>query len=197
MCGLFGYAGERADPRFLASLAALARGRGPDAWGIWSDTDGLRRGAREIRPYQVARSSRGARVVIGHCRLSTMLGTYGARHAQPIVASDVVLAHNGNVWNYPDLRARLDLETGCDSEALAASVRCSGGLLEGYREAKQGVDLGDHYAVVLARGSEVLLDARRQSLYTLEDSSGLYWCSVSPGEGWRQVNTETLTQWRY
>jgi asparagine synthase (glutamine-hydrolysing) len=115
MCGLFGYvqSGAVAPARGADALAALAH-RGPDQQGDWSDAD----------------------VYVGHRRLSIL--DLSERARQPFVSDDggVVVAVNGEIYNYPELRrelaARHRLRTDGDSEVVLHGYREWGirGLLE-------------------------------------------------------------------
>jgi len=119
MCGLWGYAGDRgADPEILSEIAKTASRRGPDGWGVWSDGK-IWRGTGVINPKFI---NIDASVIIGHARLSTMLGAKEPANGQPLCCSDIVLSHNGSVWNYGEIKDLLQLSTGCDSEALAIAL---------------------------------------------------------------------------
>lgn len=109
MCGLtgiFGFAVVAGNP--LGSLETMARAiahRGPDAEGFWVDEQ--------------------AQVALGHLRLSIIdLSPAGA---QPMHSHDGrwTLAYNGEIYNFPDLRADLEARHGpiawrghSDSEVL-------------------------------------------------------------------------------
>lgn len=107
MCGLFGYVGVDRAPtgRGIEALRTLAH-RGPDQQGDWSDR----------------------RVYVGHRRLSIL--DLSERGRQPFISDDgsVVVAVNGEVYNFQELRQRLSsnyrFTTSGDSEVV----------LHGYRE---------------------------------------------------------------
>ena len=90
MCGIFGWVARDRVPRSVdASLHALAH-RGPDGLGTWLAPDG--------------------RAYFGHARLA-ILDT-SPRGAQPSVAlrAGSVFLHNGEIYNFRELRKRLESE---------------------------------------------------------------------------------------
>jgi asparagine synthase (glutamine-hydrolysing) len=106
MCGIFGATGvaERALEAAHTALHTLAH-RGPDGWSFMHP-DG---------------------VYIGHRRLSIVdLSTNGT---QPMVAEGVYLTVNGEIYNFPQLRAELERDHGI----VFASHSDSEVLLHGYR----------------------------------------------------------------
>ena len=106
MCGIFGATGvaEAALDAAHAALHTLAH-RGPDGWSFMHP-DG---------------------VYIGHRRLSIVdLSTNGT---QPMVADGVYLTVNGEIYNFPQLRAELEREHGI----VFASNSDSEVMLHGYR----------------------------------------------------------------
>jgi len=91
MCGFVGILnrdGGRADPELIERMLVPLRHRGPDGRGTWVD--------REI--------------ALGHLRLSIL--DLSERARQPIKATDEsgILVYNGEVYNYPKLRRRLEQE---------------------------------------------------------------------------------------
>ena len=113
MCGIAGIldpAGSTGADRLgaIASTMASSLGhRGPDDSGLWVDAD--------------------AGVALGHRRLAVIdLGPGGA---QPMISSGGrwVVAYNGEVYNHPELRQRLEragtrFRGGSDTEVLVAAV---------------------------------------------------------------------------
>jgi asparagine synthase (glutamine-hydrolysing) len=105
MCGILGAAGAACggiDADALAGALDLIRHRGPDAAGSW----------------------RGDGVVLGHRRLAIV--DLDARAGQPMVRGDVVVAFNGEIYNFRVLRDELAslghrFETSSDTEVLAAA----------------------------------------------------------------------------
>ena len=80
MCGIFGEIGRTDDPP-----VHLIGHRGPDGWGVW----------------------RGDNVVLGHCRLA-IIGLKGGR--QPWTDGEGALVYNGEIYNFKELRRRLEGE---------------------------------------------------------------------------------------
>ncbi|MEX1079875.1 MAG: asparagine synthase (glutamine-hydrolyzing) [Homoserinimonas sp.] len=104
MCGIAGirrFAGGDADPETLAGMVATISHRGPDDSGTWFE--------------------RG--IALGHARLS-IIDLSGSR--QPMVSADerFVLVFNGEIFNYRELRERLDypFATGGDTEVILAGI---------------------------------------------------------------------------
>ena len=98
MCGLIGAAGRSVDAaRARAAIDRLAW-RGPDDRGLWSEPE----------------------AVFAHCRLS-IIDLSPAGH-QPMISSDgrYVLAYNGEIYNYRELRTELggDWRSDSDSEVI-------------------------------------------------------------------------------
>jgi asparagine synthase (glutamine-hydrolysing) len=95
------------DERVLAHLTGHLVHRGPDGRGRWSSADG--------------------RCALGHTRLQVIDPETGA---QPMATPDgrVVVVYNGEIYNFRDLRARLEarghaFRTRCDTEVLVHGYR--------------------------------------------------------------------------
>ena len=158
MCGLFG---AIAGPGGLPSLTELRAARdtllhrGPDHQGEWYTNE----------------------VYVGHTRLSIFdLSSDGH---QPMVAGDgaEVLAANGEVYNFKDLRAELAREhhfnSTSDSEVL----------LHGYRQ--WGID--ELVTRIDGMYAFALLDNQRRKLYLVRDRVGikpLYYAQQDGGFAW-------------
>ncbi|MEG3163601.1 asparagine synthase (glutamine-hydrolyzing) [Sphingomonas sp. PB2P19] len=100
MCGIYGVVGRWSKPDI--GLAAIGR-RGPDGCDRWMDRD--------------------AGCYLGHGRLAILDPTPAGR--QPMVSPDgrVVMVFNGEIYNFPTLRAELEgkgeaFRSDCDSEVL-------------------------------------------------------------------------------
>src|SRR5690606_32784008 len=113
MCGIVGQLGPLPGDRRATLLRAAGRlaHRGPDDEGVWCDDE--------------------ASVGLAHRRLS-VLDISPAGH-QPMVSADGrwVIAFNGEIYNHPELRARLEAELGdvtpawrghSDTETILACV---------------------------------------------------------------------------
>ncbi len=86
MCGISGFAGH-GELNDLYKMNAALRHRGPDAEGVWYDTD--------------------SSVFLGHTRLSIIDLQYGA---QPMATMDgqLVVVFNGEIYNHRELRLELE-----------------------------------------------------------------------------------------
>jgi asparagine synthase (glutamine-hydrolysing) len=82
VCGIAGWAGRDPDPAILKRLTDAIAHRGPDADGHWSDD----------------------RVSLGHRRLA-IIDVAGS--PQPMTHEQYVLIYNGELYNFPELRAEL------------------------------------------------------------------------------------------
>ncbi len=109
MCGLTGSWEPRGArdgdelKRVVRNMARLAESRGPDDAGEWADPD--------------------AGIALGHRRLSIV--DLSPRGRQPMVSAGgaLVIAYNGEIYNFPELRAELEAEGvsfrgGSDTEVL-------------------------------------------------------------------------------
>lgn len=128
MCGITGLfdPGRRTSPeefeRVVSAMTATLEHRGPDAGAQWSDAE--------------------HGIAFGHRRLAVV--ELGPEGAQPMVSADGrwVVAYNGEVYNFPDLRRRLSGEGvafrgGSDTEVLLEAVARWG--LEAALEAAEGM----------------------------------------------------------
>ena len=108
MCGIAGavsWAGNPGmlDPRAVQAMADSMRHRGPDGEGMWRD----------------------AHAILAHRRLSIIDLGGGA---QPMVDGDLVVTFNGEIYNFVELRARLEalghvFRTKSDTEAILHAYR--------------------------------------------------------------------------
>ncbi|HUJ00409.1 MAG TPA: asparagine synthase (glutamine-hydrolyzing) [Usitatibacter sp.] len=147
MCGITGYWVRRGDPTpWLADLASCVeslRRRGPDDGGVW------------VRP--------GARVGLGHTRLSILdLSPLGH---QPMRSADgaVTMVFNGEVYNFAAVRSEL--------EALGHRFRSSGDsevVLAAYRQ--WGVAAAERFVGMFAIA---LWNERERRLVLLRDRMGV------------------------
>ncbi|MFC7618134.1 asparagine synthetase B family protein [Actinokineospora soli] len=138
MCGIAGYKrldGAPADPAVLAEMAKALHHRGPDDSGTWAEGP----------------------VGFAHTRLSII--DLGASR-QPMSASGVHLAFNGEILNYRSLRSSLDypFKTSGDTETLLAGYLRDG--VDGVR------DLRGQFAYAV-------FDSRSQELHLVRDRLGI------------------------
>lgn len=161
MCGIAGYVGSQppAQDRIEACLLRMAR-RGPDARGVL---------AAEPRP--------GWHVRLLHTRLSII--DLDPRSNQPFDDGDMVIAFNGEVYNYLEVRRQLELRgerfrTASDTEVLARTLACLG--VDGL-DACEGMWA---FAALDKRDGSVLLGRDRfgeKPLYILNAGHGWYFGS--------------------
>ncbi len=169
MCGFIGVIGVETAARDVYEGLLAIQHRGQDAAGIITydgrfhvkKGEGLVRDIFSAANFERLKGSLG----IGHVRYPTV-GSGGGEDAQPFVVNypyGVAMAHNGNVANYEDLRADLELRSlrhlysGCDVEVVLnvfanalASAAAGEFRLDGYYEAVRSVyrDVRGAYSVV-------------------------------------------------
>ena len=157
MCGITGIHGKADSDTWAAahSMTAALAHRGPDAEGHWTDD---------------------RNVILGHRRLSVLDTSDTAN--QPMVSwcGRYVIAFNGEVYNYRELREELDypFKTSGDTEVVLAALR------------EWGVDalhrLNGMFALALWDGQEERLLLARdrmgiKPLYLHSSAEGLLWAS--------------------
>lgn len=104
MCGIAGYYNWRGGPQVLRAMLEAIRHRGPDAEGEYYGPTGA--------PDPQA----GGALALGHRRLSII--DLSARSDQPFRKDGLVIAYNGEVYNYRELMAEL---RGCGTEFITTS----------------------------------------------------------------------------
>lgn len=87
MCGIAGVRGADAEQRTLNMLPLMIH-RGPDGEGVWAHNG----------------------VALGHRRLA--INDLSEAGAQPMIDGNIAISVNGEIYNYPDLRAELE-KAGC------------------------------------------------------------------------------------
>ena len=107
MCGIAGYFGPRELPEErVEACLRLMRRRGPDAQGVCR-----------------ASAPGGRRLCLLHTRLSII--DIDPRADQPFFRNGLRLIYNGELYNYPELRARLKSEGECFSTDSDTEVLCA------------------------------------------------------------------------
>lgn len=156
MCGLFGHVipEKWSIDRSRKALHTLAH-RGPDQWGEWQD----------------------GRVYMGHRRLSILDLSEKGRQPMTDGAGDVVITVNGEIYNYPGLRAELEtrheFRSRSDSEVVVHGYKEWG--IEGLLDRLDGM-----YALVV-------YDRAQDRLYLARDRAGvkpLYYALVDGVFAW-------------
>ena len=161
MCGIAGYVGTRALPQGAVDgcIVAMAH-RGPDEFG-----------AQRFEPHP------GRHVVLINRRLRIV--DLDARARQPLAHSGHTITYNGELYNYPEVRAELasagvTFRTESDTEVLTAALATWG---IGGLDRCEGMWAFALYAA--ADGSLTLCRDRfgEKPLYLFRDASGLYFAS--------------------
>jgi asparagine synthase (glutamine-hydrolysing) len=152
MCGIAGIlslsGGPPVDRRELETITASMQHRGPDGSGIWIAPDG--------------------KIGLGHRRLAFLDLTDAGAQPMASASSGLQVTFNGEIYNYPELRASLEargikFRSHCDTEVLLH-------LYELY-----GDRLVDHLRGMFAFA---IWDSRQQRLFLAKDPFGikpLYW----------------------
>jgi asparagine synthase (glutamine-hydrolysing) len=157
MCGIAGYHGTGEIPRErIDRCLSLMRRRGPDATGTYRH-----------------RTRAGRNVVLLHSRLSII--DLDPRANQPFRHGDKVLACNGELYNYVELRGGLGpLATASDTEVLIRVLDRDGAAALADCEGMWAFAFYDE-------GAEELTLSRdrfgEKPLYVLRDATGLYFGS--------------------
>ncbi len=155
MCGFLGLFHSESAVREIYDGLVAVQHRGQDAAGIVT-YDGrfhVKKGEGLVRDIFFADNIERLKggIGIGHVRYPTM-GSGGGEDAQPFVLNypyGIVMAHNGNVSNYHELKRELEvresrhIDSGCDVEVLQ-NVFAS----ELERKARDGFDLDSYYQAV-------------------------------------------------
>ena len=113
MCLIAGGVGSNLKSRFVRMIGT-GRHRGPDAFGVWTDE-----GVLKSHDFGEVSEIPDGSIGLLQCRLA-MSGS--KLYNQPFV-NELALVHNGEIYNYPQLRAYLEargvsFESDVDSEAI-------------------------------------------------------------------------------
>ena len=163
MCGIAGYFGRNAETKGLVTAKRMAlkiRHRGPDDEGVFIDSDG--------------------QLVLCHQRLSIIDLSEASHQPMRDVASGVVLAFNGEIYNFLDLREQLSrlghrFQSVGDTEVL----------LRAYIE--WGIDCVKHLCGMFAF---VIWDPRTQVVHLARDATGMKPLYYLQGSGWVAFGSE-------
>jgi asparagine synthase (glutamine-hydrolysing) len=180
MCTIAGYWNEeRISSAPLLSMMHAMSHRGPDAHGLSLDGE-VTRSARlsDLKP-----ETKSARIALGHSRLH-IVGEED--FGQPYTSCDgrLQLIHNGEIYNYPELRALLGTEhrlrTTSDSEILVHLMEEAyrGDLLEAMRHIQPLLD--GMYAIAVSDGKSIVLardPAGKKPLYYTRAGGAWYFAS--------------------
>ncbi len=194
-CGVFGVC-DLEDAANLAYLGLYAlQHRGQESAGIATLTDGRLLVEREMGyvadVFDEERLSRlPGRTAIGHVRYSTAGASFLA-NAQPIVFATgrgpLALAHNGNLVNAREIRARLEASgalftTTSDSEVILHLVA---------RSKAPTLSAAIAEALLEVRGAYSLLILSREGIFAARDPNGIRPLSLGVREGSPVVASET------
>jgi glucosamine 6-phosphate synthetase-like amidotransferase/phosphosugar isomerase protein len=148
MCGVFGFVANRNNDKgpdigLLAEIATVTMTRGNHAFGFaWVDRNGsmrmFKQQGRIVDHLGLLKMARGARMMIGHCRFTTMGSHFHNENNHPHPVNGGWLVHNGIVGTYHRLLKRYNLTptTQCDSEVFGLlAERFDGPNCERLREA--------------------------------------------------------------
>lgn len=157
MCGLVGLMGSKAGPGLEVEVRGMAeriRHRGPDGQGFYLDAL--------------------ARLALGHQRLSIIDLSEASHQPMADAATGVVLAYNGEIYNFRELRSLL--------EATGHVFRSSGDtevLLRAYLE--WGIDCLHRLCGMFAFA---LWDPRTRVVHLARDATGMKPLYLCTGTGW-------------
>ncbi|WP_200762812.1 asparagine synthase (glutamine-hydrolyzing) [Nitrosophilus alvini] len=128
MCGIFGVFGKYDEKRAFESLSLLTH-RGPDSRGFYKDE----------------------KIFLGHTRLSII--DPGRRADQPMQREEITVVFNGEIYNYKELRLRLDFPftTDSDTEVIIAAFKKWGVSFVNYLRGMFAIALYDGEKLYLFR----------------------------------------------
>ncbi len=154
MCLIAGGVGKNLRDKFMKMIEA-GKHRGPDGFGVW--TDG---GVLKSNDFREVEEIPDGTIGVLQCRLGM---TGSKNYVQPFF-NDLVLVHNGEIYNHRQLREYLegegiDFESDVDSEVILRLIEHLLGkgftMAESIKKAMRMLN-GD-YAVGLVKGGEIYL----------------------------------------
>jgi len=102
MCGILGFSGTDDFDLFKIKILGLFNeGRGRDATGIFSNTNGLIKSTEEATKF-FSMDVKTDKLLVGHTRSKTT-GSNIRANAHPFRYGNIVMAHNGVISNWKDL----------------------------------------------------------------------------------------------
>jgi asparagine synthase (glutamine-hydrolysing) len=154
MCLIAGGVGKNLRDRFRVMIMA-GKHRGPDGFGVWTDE-----GVLKSNDFGKVEEIPNGTIGVLQCRLGM---TGSKNYVQPFF-NDLVLVHNGEVYNHRQLREYLEgkgvnFESDVDSEVILRLIEHlleKGLTMEEAVRKSMGMLNGD-YAVGLVRGEEIYL----------------------------------------
>ncbi len=185
MCSICGFfAKEEVPTRKVTDMLQKTEHRGPDAHGLYADGKILR--SDEIRALE---SSEKVRVCLGHSELNIVRGNEDA--IQPLRSCDgtLSLVHNGEIYNYQELRGLLNKDRGIEDEDNNSKILLhlidelyDGNLLKTVQSVVKM--LNGMYVFAVTDGDEVVI-ARDpvgiKPVYYVEGEGSVYFCSEKKG----------------
>lgn len=181
MCGLFGFKGKYPDMKLLKHIGFLASTRGGHSFGfVWKEGNKLsgnwQEGSLENHLGSLNRFKNYKGPIVGHCRLATTGNYADTKSSQPLIYKNLVIAHNGNVYNWKEIfkaykwRSRFNI----DSEAFIPSLLYNN--LDIFRSLEEIQDSPMALSVLTER--RLILVSRGQPLYLKEETNdNIYYCS--------------------
>lgn len=164
-------------PRVIEMLA-LTRHRGPDSCGI-SAAGGISHAATPDALAASAAKREACHIVLGQSRLA-ITGSLDARQPIPSRDGQLVLAHNGEVYNHEALRSLLPVDarpdSGCDSDIVM-------GVLEHHYASTKDLSAAMQRTVGVMSGMYALAAADATTLVLARDAIGKKPLYVVEGEG--------------
>jgi phosphoribosylamine--glycine ligase len=119
MCGVIGIIGTRpvADEIYLGMLCLQHRGQDSAGMATYDGEFHLKKGAGLVPDVFTDLTEFKGNLGIGHTRYPTV-GSDVNLDAQPFTNNGIILAHNGSLTNYYELKKQFNLTSTCDAEAI-------------------------------------------------------------------------------
>jgi asparagine synthase (glutamine-hydrolysing) len=193
MCSIVGLTAKKNQdvPLHLGAMLRATEHRGPDGVGVV--LNGALQKAESVETLKL--SGIRCRTGLGHSRLR-ITGTSGI---QPLTAcnGDLILAFNGEIWDYRTLRDRLvalghRFETESDAEVVVHLIeeKCEHGAKAHSAIEKVLHELNGEYAFAV-------LDVRADTVYLARDPVGVKQLYYGESEGWSAFASEKKPLWEF